>query len=582
MDVFSLRTAAVAAAVAFPIGAQAAPVGDTAVAFELHYLLEGRSAPFGRVNTVDRFVDRFYAMRQGAPAWWTNDGWSAAASAAIQRIGAAEEHGLRPGDYHFSRLQQAVLGSASSTEVPKGVAQAELLLTRAVLGYLEDVANGRIDPSEIGWEAHRTRRIDPPSALQRSLTGGDFAGWFASVGPVSEQYRLLRKARQRYAQIAATEWPVLPEGPTLKPGDRGPRVAVARRQLHMLEQLRTDPEHLRTVQRQTKAAASPVFQLVSYEGGVGDSAIRSSEGERQGEAELYDSGLEAAVRRFQERHGLVADGLIGAGTRAALNISPRERLREIDLNLERLRWLSDNPGDRYVMVNIPGYELTAYDGGALVDRMKVIVGEPDWETPIMSDYIVDLKFAPDWTIPVSIVEDETLPKVRRDPGYLGRSNIRVLDRSGGEVSPHSVNWHGASSRSYVFRQRPGPGNALGLIRFSLTNNRGIYLHDTPSRKLFDRSMRALSHGCIRVERPADLARYLLEQDPTWEGDIERMMRAPNTSVHHLAQSTPVHLVYLTATIDERGELRFFDDVYDRNLRLQEALDRASSRRRNLG
>ena len=153
MDVFSLRTAAVAAAVAFPIGAQAAPVGDTAVAFELHYLLEGRSASFGRVNTVDRFVDRFYAMRQGAPAWWTNDGWSAAASAAIQRIGAAEEHGLRPGDYHFSRLQQAVLGSASSTEVPKGVAQAELLLTRAVLGYLEDVANGRIDPSEIGWEA---------------------------------------------------------------------------------------------------------------------------------------------------------------------------------------------------------------------------------------------------------------------------------------------------------------------------------------------------------------------------------------------------------------------------------------------
>lgn len=582
MDVFSLRTAAAAAAVALPIGAQATPLGDTTVAFELRHLLDGGTASFSNAGPMDRFVDRFYAMRQGQPAWWTGEGWSTAASAAIRQMGAAEEHGLRPADYHSARLQQAILGGLAASRGPTGVAQAELLLTRAVLGYLEDVANGRIDPSEVGWEANRTRRIDPPSALQRSLSGGDFAGWIASVGPVSDQYRLLRKARLRYVEASSVEWPVLSDGPTLKPGDRGPRVAVARRQLQMLERLRDEPLDARTVQRQPEAT-SPMFQLVSYQPGGADVVARSSERERYSDAELFDSRLEAAVRRFQERQGLVVDGLIGSGTRAALNISPRERLREIDLNLERLRWLSDNPGDRYVMVNIPAYELTAHAGGTVVDRMNVIVGDPDWETPVMSDHIVDLKFAPDWTIPVSIVEDETLPKVRRDPGYLSRSNIQVLQRGGGEVSPHAVNWHGASSRSYVFRQRPGPGNALGLIRFSLTNSRGIYLHDTSNRKLFARSMRALSHGCIRVERPADLAAYLLDQDPTWgEERIDRMMHSRETTVHHLAQSTPVHLVYLTATVDDGGELRFRDDVYERNPRLREALDRASSNRRDLG
>lgn len=571
--VLNLRNATLAAALALPFAAHGATAGDVQVAFELRELLDGRAA---RSQTSDRHLHRFYATRHGALAWWTGDDWSSAARGAVQQLARAEEHGLVPADYAASRLQSSVLRSGLREADPRSIAEAEILLTGAVLHYLDDLANGRIeDPREIGWEVNRTRRIDPPSALQRGLQSVDFASWMEGVAPSSKRYRDLRRAREAYAAAATEDWPFLPEGPLIEPGDRDPRVPAARRQLQMLEMLPSGGALSPTAARRS-GNPSPGVTFVSYEAGSsGSSASSRSDARQSSQSHLYDSELEAAVRRFQERQGLLVDGRIGPETRAAMNISPRERLEEIDLNLERLRWITDNPGDRYVLVNIPSYELVAYADGAVAERMNVIVGQPDWKTPLFSDYIVNLKFAPDWTIPRNIVEEETLPRVRRDPGYLQRNNIGVYGRGGGRLNPASIDWYGVSSTSYVFRQEPGPGNALGLVRFSLTNSMGIYLHDTPNDALFGKSKRALSHGCVRVERPLDFAAYLLDYDPSWDRErIRAAMKSDDTNFHELDVSTPVHFIYLTAMVDESGTLQFRDDIYERNPVLRDALARA--------
>jgi murein L,D-transpeptidase YcbB/YkuD len=281
---------------------------------------------------------------------------------------------------------------------------------------------------------------------------------------------------------------------------------------------------------------------------------------------VYDDELAAGVRRFQDLHGLEATGLADEGTLSVMNVPLEERIRQVALNLERWRWLPDDLGDQHLLVNIPHYTLIARENGRDVMDIRVVVGSAGANaTPVFSSEMSTVVFSPYWNIPESIAEGETVPAAARDETYLARNDIEILRVSGNEterVSAADVNWNDQEEiQQLVFRQRPGANNALGHVKFLFPNPYSVYLHDTPADNLFGRRSRALSHGCVRVEEPETLAKYVLRGDPDW--DEPRIFAAMHAGVEKhvkLRDTLPVHLVYFTAWADERG-LHFRPDVY---------------------
>lgn len=342
-------------------------------------------------------------------------------------------------------------------------------------------------------------------------------------------YLALRGAGERYRAIASHGgWPRMSGGPRLEPGTRDRRIMTLRRRLalegYSVEDGRSDPQ-------------------------------------------LYDAALAAAVRRFQELHGLGADAVIGPATLAALNVSAAVRVRQIARNLERRRSLPDSLGDRYILVNSPAFTLDVIEGSHSVLPLRIIVGRPDWPTPMVSSRITELIFRPQWRVPRSIARREILPRVRRDSLYLARTGMRVQGDSaegGGDIDPRSIDWAAVSDSGlpYRFIQEPGPDNPLGGVKFVLWTPFDVYLHDTPARGLFNRRIRAFSHGCVRVEHADRLAAYLL---PEWPADsIEAAMTAGQPRRVSLGSPIPVHLVYWTAWVEDGGMVAFHPDVYHRD------------------
>lgn len=274
----------------------------------------------------------------------------------------------------------------------------------------------------------------------------------------------------------------------------------------------------------------------------------------------------AEVKVFQEHHGIKATGKIDAATRAAIAVPLQHRIHQVMVNMERWRWMPDDLGSRHLLVNIPYYHLMARENGAIVKEIRVVVGKPGHETPIFSDEMETVVFSPYWNIPDTIVEGETAPAQVKDPRYLARNNIEILrvsDAGPSPVDPSKVDWDDAEAvRQLAFRQRPGPGNALGHVKFLFPNAHNVYLHDTPADALFARPGRAFSHGCVRVEEPEALAQYLLRDDSTW--DLASIRAAMNTGVEkhvRLTTKIPVHIVYFTVWVDDAKGLHFQTDVY---------------------
>jgi murein L,D-transpeptidase YcbB/YkuD len=273
------------------------------------------------------------------------------------------------------------------------------------------------------------------------------------------------------------------------------------------------------------------------------------------------------VRAFQELHALKGTGIADAATLAAMNVPLDHRIHQIEVNLERWRWMPNDFGPRHLMVNIPYYHLMARENGKTVMDIRVVVGKPDeHKTPVFSSEMSTVVFSPYWNIPDSIVEGETAPSVARDPAYLAKNNIEILDmsKSGGTpVDAARVDWDDAAQLKHLaFRQKPGPNNALGHVKFLFPNEFDVYLHDTPADALFARPGRAFSHGCVRVEEPEALAKYILRGYPEW--DDAHMLEAMNAGVEKhvkLKETIPVHIVYFTAWVDEKGGLHFQPDVY---------------------
>ena len=313
---------------------------------------------------------------------------------------------------------------------------------------------------------------------------------------------------------AAGGWPTLPDGPKLELGDVGPRVATLRQRL-----------------------------------GLPDGAMP------------FDETVEAAVRAFQERHGLASDGVVGRATLAALNTPAEQRLDQLQLALARWDLLPVRAAEAAVVVNLPAMRLAAVENGTAALEMPVVVGLPSWPTPEFSSVFTTVTFSPTWTVPRRIAAAEVEPKARRDPSYLARSGIEILDQAGRPLG-YDLGAARAAGRPYLLRQRPGDSNALGRVRLTAPNPYDVFLHDTPAKALFARPARAFSHGCIRLGRPLDLARWLLADQPQWDDDairaaISRDAPLPVPVTRHVA----LHVVYLSAWVEPSGTVHFRPDIY---------------------
>ena len=449
----------------------------------------------------------FYESRGYRPAWTRGGRLSGQGRTLVRVLRQADREGLPSARYWNPALDEA---AATDTD---GAGTIDLRLTDAFLRYVTDVAQGRLDPAAVNpYWAQRPRAVDAAALLREAVDSGDVENTLLGLLPRQPQYAALREALKRYRGIAERGgWPTtLAARPALRPGRRAPDVAVLRARLLAEGDL-----------RETVPA---------------------------GRSDLFDDAVASALKRFEARHGLKADGVLDKAAADALNVPVEGRIRQIELNLERWRWLSPVLSDRFILVNIPAFELHAFDGGRPVLRMRVVSGSAArTPTPVFGRAMTHVVFRPYWNVPTSIAEAEIMPAVLRDRGYLRRRNMELVRGDGGTQ----------------LRQRPGAGNALGLVKFLLPNPFGVYLHDTPEGGVFARARRDASHGCVRVERPFELARFVLAGAPEWSPARIRAAMAAGGEQHvALPAPLPVFITYLTVWADPDGVTRFYPDVYE--------------------
>jgi murein L,D-transpeptidase YcbB/YkuD len=385
--------------------------------------------------------------------------------------------------------------------------------------------------------------VGQAEVIRAAAAAGDIADFVARFRPVQDEYRRLQAALADFrAKALSGDWGSLPAGPTLEPGMSGPRVALLRARLGAS----SDPEERRL------SAAMP------------------------GAAGFYDDALEAAVIRFQLRHGLARDGKVGPKTLAALNVPIARRIQQMVLNLERRRWMPDDQGARYVFVNLADFELKVVDEPRTVFDTRVVVGAPYHRTPVFSAEMTYVEINPYWDVPSSIARNELLPKIKEDPGYLAANDFELLSdwsESAAAIDPWSVDWSQITPATFAYRlrQRPGDGNALGRIKFMFPNRFNVYLHDTPARHLFEQAERSFSHGCIRVQQPESFGAVVLAQDGWSLERINAAIARGERRIVSLKEPLPVHIAYLTAWVNKDGAVHFRNDVYGRDARLAAAL-----------
>ncbi len=497
----------------------------------------------------------FYARRDHRLAWWDADGnLRPGAGRLLAVLDTLPEDGFDPQLYPTQALRrqvQAAGAPAGGMRGAAGMASLDAALSFTFLTVAAHLSSGCVPTAERtreGWYAERPN-VDLAAALERALgPGEDVAGALAGAEPHSPDYERLRQALTRYRALAARGgWPEIPDGPPLRPGDQGPRVAALAARL----------------------AASGELAPPS---GEPDAAGAAGAGAR------FDTSLAAAVARFQAAHGLKPKSAgVDDATLAELNTPIAARIRQIEINLERWRWTRD-PGSRYILVNIPAYQLVVVENGVPTLTMRIIVGKPHHETPVLAATLTHVVLNPPWRIPDSIASAEVAPQLLRDPDYLARKGYEIHRRGDDDpidadaLSDQDIRQLGRNGSPYRLRQPPGTANALGRYKFVIANPFDIYLHDTPgSRALFARSERAFSHGCVRLEHPADLAAYLLRTDPQWSPDaIETAVGSGRTTTVALPQPIPIYILYQTAWADPDGTIETRPDVYHQDAPLAAA------------
>lgn len=481
-------------------------------------------------------LSAFYGTRGYQRAWQSPD----LRRQLIDAVEQAAGDGLIPADYHADILSGLSLRPMSDFSEDLR-ADLDLLFSDAFLMLSSHMLEGKVNPKTVHaeWTANRRQR-KMESVLSEALERANITGTLDSLRPADPAYRKLMAARQDLTSLLGQPWLPLALRPTIRPSYQDERLREIRRRLSELGELTEE----------TVTANDPLHN---------------------------DADLESAITRFQARHGLEPDGIIGPNTLAALNLMPVERLRQIDATLERWRWLPESLGETYVLVNIAGFELKMVENDKEVLRKRVIVGQPFRQTPVFSDRIRYLVFNPTWTVPRTVMIQDQLPQIVRDPDYLSRLNISVYQGWGADrrkMDPLEVDWSSLNRNNFPYQlvQEPGTQNALGQVKFMFPNQYDVYLHDTPGRGLFTRSERSFSSGCIRVEQPMDLAERLLAAAPGWPREkIDRVVSESEPETVLLPEPVPVHIQYWTSWVDDEGRLQFRDDLYNRDARLIDQL-----------
>jgi len=490
-------------------------------------------------------LPRFYFDRTFDLAWSDGNAPLPQADDMIAAILGASKEGLIPEDYHLAKLEE-IIGHMRSTQQKEErlsslrLVDLDLLLTDAFLVLASHFHSGRVNPETFAPEWHPGKRnADFAGILGKALQENRIRETLESFLPKDVEYVRLREAFATYKKLSKEGgWLKVPEGPTLRKGDRSERIGALRKRLVL------------------------AADLDSHELDEGD---------------YFDEKLEGAVKRFQLRHGLAPDGIVGKETLADLNVSVEQRLKQAMINMERRRWLPEFVAERYILVNIANFELEVIEGNEPVMTMRVIVGRHYRQTPVFTGTMTYLVLNPYWNVPPGIAAKDILPEVKKDIRYLAENNIRVLQGWGAgavRIDPATVDWKAmrAGNLPYWFRQDPGPNNSLGRFKFMFPNKYHVYLHDTPKRELFWKPARAFSSGCIRVEKARELAEYLLSDRPEWAREqIEATIASKVEKTVTITRPIPVHLLYWTAWADKEGAINFRRDIYRRDERLYAAL-----------
>ena len=492
-----------------------------------------------------RPLARFYRQVGFRAVWNDQAGLLPQGKTLLRLMDNASEAGLFLYDYQPFHPERIRIHGISISSFPPLARlaphiQFDVMLSAGMLRYAHHLYRGRVRPETLSrpWLAWRRPQVrDIPVELAQALTEDRLPAYIESLHPENRAYQDLRKALARYERIyKAGGWPTIAPGPTLRIGDEGPRVEALKRRLRI-----------------TGDGPADMLMVAGY-----------------------DDHMQAAVKNFQQRHGLNADGFVGIRTLAELNVPVEERIHRLKLNMERWRWFPDNLGERHLMVNIPAFELSVVEADSRVDRMRTIVGRKKRQTPIMSGTMTYLEFNPYWNIPQKIARKDILPKVISDPDYLTRQGIKVFDNWDDQalaLDPAAIAWSNLSKRYFPYRLRQDPSgvNALGRVKFMFPNDYSIYIHDTPGKALFGRQRRSFSSGCVRVEAPMDLAQYLLTSQGWNHERLQNVVSLGQRQSVVLNHPIPVHLVYFTAWVDEAGQVNFRKDIYGRDQRLLMAL-----------
>jgi L,D-transpeptidase YcbB len=486
----------------------------------LETAIAGPQMPTAERTRLADHVRRVYKDLNYQLVWIDGDRPASRYAEFVKALDAAADHGL-PAELYKAPIQH---GSDRAAKISTEQApDLDVKTTAVFLRYFAHMTGGRLDPRALQslWTL-KPEKPDLVAALTSAVKNDDLAGAMDRLPPQHPEYRELEKALVRYRAIAGKGgWPLIPPNTRLKPNQQSPVVPTLRQRLAIEGDL--DPSH--------ENNTSPVF----------------------------DGTVVAAVKRFEERHRIEPDGIVDPAAVAAMNVPVAQRIRAIELNLERWRWLPDRMPERHFVVNVPDFRLEAIEQGKAVMDMRVVVGAPDNETPIFADEMTHVVFSPYWNVPPGIAQEETIPKALNDPGFLTRNNMEVVGASGQIVDPSSVDW--SNARGLRIRQKPGSGNALGGVKFIFPNNFDVYLHDTNATTLFDRIERGLSHGCVRVEEPHKLAQYVLRDQPEWTAEtIGAAMKSGDEKHVKLKAPIPVYILYKTAWVHDGG-VRFLKDLY---------------------
>ncbi|MCB7481434.1 L,D-transpeptidase family protein [Christiangramia sediminis] len=465
-------------------------------------------------------VSGFYRERDFQPVWTKRE----LREDLFRNIENIEEEGLFFEDYHGEELQKLFRSLDTNSEEENNL--LEILLTDSYLRLSKDLATGKLDPTTIHeiWGTP-LNEINSLELLENAILRGDIQKSLDTLKSKHIVYRQLKSALKDFKKtgIADKTTTKINQGKLIRPGESSDRIFSVTKRLTEL----------------------------GYFKGTIDSTNTA-----------YNEDIQEAVKKFQLDHDLQVDALLGKTTISNLNLTKEDRYHQIIVNLERWRWFPRDLGEHYIIVNIPGYELNVVKNTDTVGTHKIMVGTEVRKTPVFSDEIAYIIYNPTWTIPPTIKKNDVIPGAKKDIGYFQKKNIRIYDSKGNSVDPSTVDWNSSKARSYIYRQPAGPTNPLGLVKIIYPNKYMIYLHDTPSKNLFEKNTRAQSSGCVRVQDALGLASYLLnDQEKYDDKKIEDILKSGRTTEIPVKQKVKVHHFYWTA-YQKKDTIKFIDDIYN--------------------